>query len=96
MFLHKDIFGYSYRERGVFEDSGNHDIRYPRPEGDMDRYTRSKEEWNGLHIDNSDLKDVAEDVRHLAEEMEDFFDLDSDFNQKGIRLDAANRYEPNM
>merc|ERR1712072_1494515 len=45
-----------------------------RPMGrsrDMSRAQRDKLEWEGVHIENDDIKDVAEDVRDIFEDYMD-------------------------
>lgn len=88
--------GWSWRDRMVLEDGG-HEIRYPRPEFDrpMDRMTRQKEEWMGLHVDNSDIKDIAEDMRLAWEEIKELHDMDGEMLKTGIPVDFALKTEKN-
>ena len=42
----------------------------------MDKY---KMEWEGVYIDNDEIKDIAEDWEHLGHSIERFMDPKSEF-----------------
>ena len=64
--------------------------------GSRGRREMDKHEFHGFHIDNDDLKDMAQDVRHFVEDVEDFMDPKNPTMAKGIKLDAQLRFSPNV
>ena len=77
MTLNKDVFGgynsqYQYYERPTYQFD---EIR-SRPENDdnMSRMERDQANIEGAHINNDDLKDIAEDIEDIYNDFEDFMD----------------------
>lgn len=58
----------------------------------MSREERDMNSWNGIHVDNDDIKDIAEDVEYFANEVNDFLDPENELQAEGIKLDAELRY----
>jgi hypothetical protein len=73
------------RERPTREEKD----KMSRLEGDM-------AEIDGVHIDNDDIKNIAEDAQYMFEDVEDFLDPETDFQQKAIKLDAELRFSPKV
>jgi len=59
---------------------------------DLNRMEEDKMRSEGFHIDNDDIKDFAEDLEHIAEDVGDFLDPENPFTAEGIRLDAEVRF----
>lgn len=55
-----------------------------------EEYSRAKKD--GIHIDNSDLKDMAEDIEHFANRFQDFMDPENPLQAEAIKLDAELRW----
>lgn len=62
----------------------------------MSRLESDMKEIEGVHIDNDDIKNIAEDAQNLFEDVEDFLDPETDFQQKAIKLDAELRFSPKV
>lgn len=92
-FLHDDYIrhadGRGYRFLEIDEKPSSYWKRF-------DRRIRDQHEYHGIHIDNDDLKDMAQDVRHFVEDVDDFLDPKNPTMAKGIKLDAQLRFSPNV
>jgi hypothetical protein len=64
----------------------------PEESKNMSREDREKAEFEGVIIDNDDLKDIAEDIQDVAEDVGKFMDLNRPLNQESLKLDAAVRF----
>lgn len=58
----------------------------------MSENERRMNTWDGIHVDNDDIKDIAEDVEYFANEVNDFLDPENELQAEGIKLDAELRY----
>jgi hypothetical protein len=62
----------------------------------MSRMERDQAEMNGAHINNDDLKDIAEDIEDIYNDFESFMDPNYGLQQEAIKLDAKIRFSPEM
>lgn len=71
-----------------------------RPDPEMSRnmsgYERNQLEKRGIHIDNSDIKDLIEDTLYVAKDVERFLDPEYPLQQEKIKLDAELRFSPKV
>jgi hypothetical protein len=58
----------------------------------MSREERDMKSFEGIHVDNDDIKDLAEDIEYFANEVEDFMDPENPLQKEGIKLDAELRW----
>jgi hypothetical protein len=96
--LYKDLFGgmvnkYGgrYYERPLYRIE---DFRVRAPEDAGNGYSRDIKEMEWIHIDNSDLKDIAEDEIDIMRSLGDIMDLDGDLAKHNIKTQAAMRFSP--
>lgn len=83
-----------------FERRGMEEIddRLPEvlPDGrnrrDLNRMEEDRMRSEGIHIENDDIKDFAEDLEHIVEHVEDFLDPENEYTAEGIKLDAEMRF----
>lgn len=62
----------------------------------MSRYARNKASIEGIHINNDDIKDIAEDVQQILEDFGTVMDPDYPAMREWISKDGAARFEPNI
>jgi hypothetical protein len=70
-----------------FRERPNHD-----EEKNMSREERDMKSFHGFHVDNDDIKDLAEDIEYFANQVEDFMDPENPLQKEGIKLDAELRW----
>lgn len=68
-----------------------------RPNDDnLSRFQREKQDIEGVHINNDDIKDVAEDIEHIMQDVDRLMDPEYALTKKSIELDAAIRFSEPM
>jgi len=97
--LNRDVFGGCSRNGGCSRGLEGHEIRSrPTPEEtkNMSRMERDKREIEGEHIPNDNIKDIAEDLEDIFEDLDKLMDPEYPLTRDGIKLDAAVRFSPKV